>query len=104
MSLLRHFCTERSRSSPVRLCRLHSFSALSPPTCYPDSYARFKIAGAFVIAPFFALHVVPAWMVARGATFAFGVGMWGQPLLIWAGKKGLEYLPENWPELVDIRK
>lgn len=78
-------------------------SALSPPTCYPDSYARFKIAGAFVIAPFFALHMVPAWMVARGLTFAFGVGMWGQPVLIWAGKQALQYLPPNWPELVDIR-
>jgi hypothetical protein len=43
-------------------------------------------------------------MVARGATFAFGVGMWGQPLLIWAGKKAMAYLPDNWEELLDIRK
>ena len=30
--------------------------------------------------------------------------MWGQPVLKWAGKKALVYLPDNWPELVDIRK
>ena len=88
------------------MCRseLTISSALSPPSCYPDSYSRFKIAGAFIVIPFFALHVVPAWLVARGTTFAFGVGMWGQPLLKWAAKKAMVYLPENWPELVDIRK
>lgn len=79
-------------------------SALSPPTCYPDSYSRFKIAGAFVVVPLFALHMVPAWMVARGSTFAFGVGMWGQPILIRASQKALEYLPDNWQDLIDIRK
>jgi len=78
-------------------------SALSPPSCYPDSYARFKIAGAFVVAPLFALHVVPAWMVARSLTFMFGVGMWGQPVLIWSGKKFVEYVPD-WQDLMDIRK
>jgi hypothetical protein len=56
-----------------------------------------------VVAPLFALHVVPAWMVARSLTFMFGVGMWGQPVLIWSGKKFVEYVPD-WQDLMDIRK
>jgi hypothetical protein len=33
----------------------------------------------------------------------FGVGMWGQPVLIWSGKKFVEYVPD-WQDLMDIRK
>jgi hypothetical protein len=40
----------------------------------------------------------------RLVTFAFGVGFFGQPLLIKAGKWLITHLPENWEELVDIRK
>ncbi|WVQ99136.1 hypothetical protein IAU59_006268 [Kwoniella sp. CBS 9459] len=77
-------------------------NALSPPAPYPDSYARFKMAGAFVVPIMFLLTFVPPWIFARSATFFFGVGMWGQPLLIQAGEKLIELVP-NWQELLDMR-
>ena len=49
------------------------------------------------------LTFVPADWFGRGVTFAFGVGMWGQPLLIKAAKKFIELVP-NWQELLDMRK
>jgi len=55
------------------------------------------------VAPFFALHIVPAWMVARSLTFFFGVGMWGQPVLKYGARKFVEYVPD-WQDLLDIRK
>ncbi|EIW70937.1 hypothetical protein TREMEDRAFT_73606 [Tremella mesenterica DSM 1558] len=80
-------------------------NALSPPAPYPDSYARFKIAGAFLVPPMFLLTYVPPWIFARSATFMFGVGMWGQPVLIWAAKKGMELIPDwdKFMEMMDIR-
>ncbi|WVQ82424.1 hypothetical protein IAT38_004552 [Cryptococcus sp. DSM 104549] len=77
-------------------------NALSPPSAYPDSYARFKIAGAFLIPPALLLTYVPAWVFGRSATFLFGVGMWGQPLLIKAAKKFVELVPD-WQDLLDMR-
>ncbi|OCF31032.1 hypothetical protein I316_07303 [Kwoniella heveanensis BCC8398] len=77
-------------------------NALSPPLPYPDSYARFKIAGAFVVPIMFLFTFVPPWIFARSATFFFGVGMWGQPLLIRAAEKFVELVP-NWQELLDMR-
>jgi hypothetical protein len=76
---------------------------MSPPSPYPDSYARFKIAGAFLIPPMFLFHFVPAWIFGRAATFIFGVAMWGQPLLIRAAVKFVEAVPD-WQELLDLRK
>ncbi|KAK4686220.1 hypothetical protein P7C73_g3921, partial [Tremellales sp. Uapishka_1] len=77
-------------------------NALSPPSPYPDRLARFKMAGAFIVPPMFLLTWVPPWVFARSATFLFGVAMWGQPLLIWAGKEFIRRVP-NWEELLDIR-
>ncbi|WRT66094.1 uncharacterized protein IL334_003047 [Kwoniella shivajii] len=82
-------------------------NALSPPVPYPDSYARFKIAGAFLVPVMFLLTFVPPWVFARSATFFFGVGFWGQPLftsplLMKALDKFVELVP-NWQELLDIR-
>ncbi|WVW83609.1 hypothetical protein I302_105630 [Kwoniella bestiolae CBS 10118] len=78
-------------------------NALSPPAPYPDSYARFKIAGAFLVPIAFLFTFIPPWVFARSATFFFGVGFWGQPLLIRAAKEAVKYLPPNWQELIDIR-
>ncbi|WWC89593.1 uncharacterized protein L201_004518 [Kwoniella dendrophila CBS 6074] len=78
-------------------------NALSPPVPYPDSYARFKIAGAFLVPIMFLFTFVPPWIFARSATFFFGVGFWGQPLLIKGAKYAIQYLPPNWEELIDIR-
>ncbi|KAI9639865.1 uncharacterized protein MKK02DRAFT_18941 [Dioszegia hungarica] len=78
-------------------------NALSPPTCYPDRLARFKMAGAFLIPPALLFHFVPAWVFGRAATFLFGVGMFAQPVLIRVGKEVVARLPPNWQELVDIR-
>lgn len=81
-------------------------SALSPPSCYPDTFSRFKIAGAFIVAPLFLLTFMPAAVFARSATFFFGVGMWGQPVFKFAARKFVEYVP-NWKdylELLDLRK
>ncbi|KGB74623.2 hypothetical protein CNBG_0461 [Cryptococcus deuterogattii R265] len=77
-------------------------NALSPPGPYPDSFARFKIAGAFLIPPAILLTFVPAWVFGRLATLGFGVGMWGQPLIIKGIKKFVEAVP-NWQELLDMR-
>ncbi|WWD17538.1 hypothetical protein CI109_101979 [Kwoniella shandongensis] len=77
-------------------------NALSPPAAYPDSYARFKIAGAFLIPAMFVFTFVPAWIFTRSATFFFGVGMWGQPLLIRGAKKFVELVPD-WQEQLDLR-
>nr|ODN82538.1 hypothetical protein L203_05347 [Cryptococcus depauperatus CBS 7841] len=77
-------------------------NALSPPSPYPDSFARFKIATAFIVPPAFLLTFVPAWVFGRAATFMFGVGMWGQPLLIEGAHKFKELVP-NWQEFLDIR-
>ncbi|ORY32602.1 hypothetical protein BCR39DRAFT_564238 [Naematelia encephala] len=77
-------------------------NALSPPGPYPDSYARFKIAGAFLVPPMFLITFTPAWVFGRVATFAFGVGMWGQPLLIKAAKKFVELVPD-WQDKLDMR-
>ncbi|WVF71771.1 hypothetical protein IAT40_006579 [Kwoniella sp. CBS 6097] len=77
-------------------------NALSPPLPYPDSYARFKMAGAFVVPIMFLFTFVPPWIFARSATFFFGVGMWGQPLLIRGAEKFVELVP-NWQELLDMR-
>lgn len=62
------------------------------------------MAGAFLIPPALLFHFVPAWVFGRIATFMFGVGMFAQPVLIRAGKEAIARLPENWPELIDIRK
>lgn len=77
-------------------------NALSPPGPYPDNFARFKIAGAFLIPPAFLLTFVPAWVFGRLATLGFGVGMWGQPLIIKGINKFVEVVP-NWQELLDMR-
>ncbi|KAK8864161.1 hypothetical protein IAR55_001407 [Kwoniella newhampshirensis] len=77
-------------------------NALSPPAAYPDSYARFKIAGAFLVPAMFLFTFVPAWIFARSASFFFGVGMWGQPLLIKGAKKFVELVPD-WQEKLDMR-
>ncbi|KAE8537706.1 hypothetical protein D1P53_005762 [Cryptococcus gattii VGV] len=77
-------------------------NALSPPGPYPDSFARFKIAGAFLIPPAILLTFVPAWVFGRLATLGFGVGMWGQPLIIKGIEKFVEAVP-NWQELLDMR-
>jgi hypothetical protein len=65
--------------------------------------ARFKIAGAFLIPPMLLFTFVPAWVFGRSATLFFGVGMWGQPLLMQAGKKFVELVPD-WQEKLDMRK
>ncbi|WVQ88729.1 hypothetical protein IAS59_002466 [Cryptococcus gattii] len=77
-------------------------NALSPPGPYPDSFARFKIAGAFLIPPAILLTFVPAWVFGRLVTLGFGVGMWGQPLIIKGIEKFVEAVP-NWQELLDMR-
>ncbi|WVO22305.1 uncharacterized protein IAS62_003635 [Cryptococcus decagattii] len=77
-------------------------NALSPPGPYPDSFARFKIAGAFLIPPAILLTFVPAWVFGRLATLGFGIGMWGQPLIIKGIEKFVEAVP-NWQELLDMR-
>ncbi|CAD6577000.1 MAG: hypothetical protein TREMPRED_001836 [Tremellales sp. Tagirdzhanova-0007] len=77
-------------------------NALSPPVPYPDRYARFKIAGAFLIPPMFLFTFVPPWVFARSATFFFGVGMWAQPVLIRGMKEFQKRFP-NWEELLDMR-
>lgn len=78
-------------------------SALSPPVPYPDALARFKIAGAFLIPPMLLLHFVPAWMFGRAATFGFGFGFFGQPLIKKGIKKFIKAVP-NWQEYLDLRK
>ena len=81
-------------------------SALSPPSPYPDSYARFKIAGAFLVPPMFLFTFVPPWIFARSATFLFGFGMWGQPIMKWGYDK-LMSLDLDWEKIMeqlDMRK
>ena len=78
-------------------------SALSPPSPYPDRYARFKIAGAFLVPPILLFTFVPAWIFGRAITFGFGAALWGQPLLVRGMKKFVEIVP-NWEELLDMRK
>ena len=51
----------------------------------------------------FILHFVPAWMFGRAATLLFGIGMWGQPLLIRAAIKFVELVPD-WQDKLDMRK
>lgn len=76
--------------------------ALSPPIIYPDQYARYKLA-ALLVGPAIAMHYVPAWIFARGATFIFGVVFWGHEWLN-KGLRELVRLYPNWKELVDPRK
>ncbi|KAK4684455.1 hypothetical protein P7C73_g5722, partial [Tremellales sp. Uapishka_1] len=77
-------------------------NALSPPAPYPDRFARFKMAGAFIVPVMFLFTFVPPWVFARSATFFFGVGMWAQPLIMRAGKEFIRRVP-NWQEMMDIR-
>lgn len=86
------------------LTKANDLSALSPPSCYPDRFARIKMAAAFLVPPALLFHYVPAWMFGRAASFGFGIAMFAQPVLIRAGKEALKRLPENWAELIDIRK
>ncbi|ODN79884.1 hypothetical protein L202_03778 [Cryptococcus amylolentus CBS 6039] len=77
-------------------------NALSPPSAYPENFARFKMAGAFLLPPGLLLTYIPAVYFGRAATFAFGVGMWAQPLLIKGVKKFVELVPD-WEEKLDMR-
>lgn len=76
--------------------------ALSPPAVYPDYYARFKLA-SLLIGPAVALHYVPARVVCRSLTFAFGVGFWGHPWLVKAAKEFVRRVPD-WRKYLDMRK
>lgn len=78
-------------------------SALSPPAAYPDRLARYKMAGAFLLPPMFLFTFVPPWVFARSASFGFGVAMFAQPLIMRAGKKFVELVPD-WEEKLDMRK
>lgn len=80
-----------------------SDSALTPPRPYPKNQARYKLAGAIFIPILLATAVVPAHIWSQAASFAFGVGWFGQPLLIRAAKKFVEKVPD-WQEKLDLRK
>ncbi|ORX36894.1 hypothetical protein BD324DRAFT_627598 [Kockovaella imperatae] len=80
-------------------------NALSPPGPYPDRYARFKIAAAFLVPPGLILTFVPAWIFGRAVTFMLGAGLWGQPIFKWSADKFVHLVP-NWRDylvLLDIR-
>lgn len=77
-------------------------SALSPPRPYPKNHAREKLAGAILLPIMLAFAVVPAHIWSQAASFAFGLGFFGQPLLIRAGKKFVEVVPD-WQDKLDMR-
>ncbi|KAK4701207.1 hypothetical protein P7C70_g5032, partial [Phenoliferia sp. Uapishka_3] len=77
-------------------------NALSPPSYYPPNQARAKIAGALWVPILLIFAVVPAHWWAQIASFAFGAGFFGQPILIRAANKFVELVPD-WRDLLDIR-
>lgn len=80
-----------------------SRSALSPPSVYPKNFAREKLA-FLIFAPIILITaLVPAHYWAQGASFAFGIGFFAQPLLIRSAKKFVEVVPD-WQERLDLRK
>lgn len=81
------------------LCR----SAITPPRPYPRNQARAKLSGAILVPILLVTAVVPAHWWAQLASLSFGIGWFGQPLLIRAGKKFVELVPD-WQEKLDLRK
>jgi hypothetical protein len=51
----------------------------------------------------FATAVIPAWVWLRGASFAFGFGFFGQPVIDKAIEVFVEKVPD-WRVKLDIRK
>jgi hypothetical protein len=68
---------------------------------YPDTNARFKLA-MVVLVPGVLLTVCPARLLGRIASFAFGVGLWGRPLVLRAVR--LFQRKTNWKVVLDPRK
>lgn len=78
-------------------------SAFSPPRPYPKTHAREKLAGLVVVPLIVAFAVVPLDVWAQLGSFAFGVGLFGQPMLFGLARRLAHSYP-NWPELVNPRK
>jgi hypothetical protein len=75
---------------------------MTPVKPYPQYRAREQVA-AYILAPVLLVFaVVPAVVWARLAAFGFGIGFFGQPLLI----RGFNLLQEkvpDWQEKLDLR-
>lgn len=76
---------------------------MSPPIPYPDYYARFKLAAAFLVAPAVAIQFIPGWLWARIFGFALGAALWGRPLAIRGVREFVKLVPD-WQQLLDMRK
>lgn len=77
-------------------------NALLPPQPYPQTLARYKLAGAIGVPLILVTAFVPAWIWHRLSSFALGFGFFGQPLI----DRGIKFIQEkvpNLPELLDIR-
>jgi hypothetical protein len=94
------FHLSNNRQSSLTLS-IHS--ALSPPPPYPRNWAQVKIAGLILLPTMFATAVIPAWVWMRGASFAFGFGFFGQPVIDKAIEVFVEKVPD-WRVKLDIRK
>lgn len=77
-------------------------SALSPSPCYPPNQARAKIAGMVLVPVALIFTIVPAHVWSQIASAAFGIGFFGQPLLIRAARKFVQLVPD-WKEKIDLR-
>lgn len=77
-------------------------NALLPPQPYPQTMARYKLAGAIGVPLIIVTAVVPAWIWHRLASFTLGFAFFGQPLI----NRGIAFINEKVPnlaELLDLR-